>query len=78
MKDQKQSKPSRNDLGPEEPYSVHVTSQMSELSEVMRQSIESPGGGGGGGGAGNGRAMWGLSCLVHQNAATQDGDKTNQ
>ena len=43
---------------------------------LMHQSIESPGGGGGG--AGNGRAMWGLFCLVHQNAAPQGGDKTNQ
>ena len=34
-------------------------------------------GGGGGGGAGNGRAMPGLSCLVHQNAAPQGGDITN-
>ena len=32
---------------------------------------------GGGGGAGNGRAMPGLSCLVHQNAAPQGGDITN-
>ena len=30
-----------------------------------------------GGGAGNGRAMPGLSCLVHQNAAPQGGDITN-
>ena len=37
----------------------------------MHTSIESPGGGGGG------RAMSGLSCLVHQNAAPQGGDITN-
>ena len=29
------------------------------------------------GGPGNGRAMPGLSCLVHQNAAPQGGDITN-
>ena len=40
----------------------------------MHQSIESPGGGGG---AGNDRAMPGLSCLVHTNAAPQVGDITN-
>ena len=39
---------------------------------VMHQSIESPGGAG----AGNGRAMSGLSCLVHQNANPQGGDIT--
>ena len=29
------------------------------------------------GGPGNGRAMPGLSCLLHQNAAPQGGDITN-
>ena len=43
------------------------------VNEVMHQSIESPGGEG----AGNGRAMSGLSCLVQQNAAPQDGDIIN-
>ena len=43
------------------------------ISMLMHQSIESPGGGG----PGNGRAMPGLSCLLHQNAAPQGGDITN-
>ena len=49
-------------------YSTYTENAVS----FMHQSIESPEGGGG-----NGRAMSGLSCLVHQNAAPQGGDITN-
>ena len=52
-------------------FALHV--HQSYILPLMHQSIESPGGGG----PGNGRAMPGLSCLVHQNAAPQGGDITN-